>query len=133
MAKKRDLRAQRLGTIINVTSKRQEQALTKAMLEVCDQLLKKFPGIKLKHEAQWLLPAVVADLKRKFPEVDFHHYHNTSAMRPDGGILAIESNRGPTYPILIAEERNRTASDAVAPTKPRCSPGWPKREAINKR
>ena len=111
MAKKQDLRSQRLGTIINVTSKRQEQALTKALVSVCNNLENKIPGIRLKHEAQWLLPAVVAELKRKFPEVDFHHYHNTSAMRPDGGILAIESNRGPTYPILIAEKKNQGTND----------------------
>ena len=114
MAKKQDLRSQRLGTIINVTSKRQEQALTKALVSVCKNLEVKFPGIRLKHEAQWLLPAVVAELKRKFPEVDFHHYHNTSAMRPDGGILAIESNRGPTYPILIAEKKNQGTNDLRA-------------------
>lgn len=111
MAKKHDLRAQRAGTIINATSKRQEQALTKALVKVCERLHEKFPGIVLRHESQWLLPVVVAELQKKFPSVDFHHYHKTSAMKPDGGILAIVSNRGPTYPILIAEKKNQGTND----------------------
>lgn len=52
MSKKQDLRTQRAGTIINLTSKRQEKALSRSLLSVCKQLETKFPGIKLKHEAQ---------------------------------------------------------------------------------
>jgi type II restriction enzyme len=66
----------------------------------------------------------VAELKRKFPEVDFHHYSSKSFMKPDGGILAVESNRGPSYPILIAEKKNQGTNDLRAQEgKPKQSKG----------
>jgi type II restriction enzyme len=114
MSKKQDLRKQRVGTVINVTSKRQEHALSRALIAVCEELELKFPGIKLKHESQWFLPAVIADLKAAFSGVDFHCYHTSSAMRPDGGILSIVSKSGPAYPILIAEKKNQGTNDLRA-------------------
>ena len=83
MAKKDDLRNQREGTVINTTSKRQEKELDRALEAVCSRLLKKFPGITLKHDRQWFLKDVVASLSEAFPEVDFHYYHDTSFMKPD--------------------------------------------------
>jgi type II restriction enzyme len=114
MAKKEELRKQRAGTVINVTSKRQEHALSRALITVREKLELKFSGIKLKHESQWLLPAVIAELKAAFSDVDFHCYHESSAMRPDGGILSIVSNSGPAYPILIAEKKNQGTNDLRA-------------------
>lgn len=95
-------------------SKRQEQALSRALIDVCRKLEAKFPGIKLRHESQWFLPAVIADLKTAFAGVDFHHFHASFAMRPDGGILSIVSNSGPAYPILIAEKKNQGTNDLRA-------------------
>jgi type II restriction enzyme len=114
MSKKHDLRTQRSGTVINVTSKRQEHALGRALVAVCAQLEAKFPGIKLRHESQWLLATVIAALKAAFPKVDFHFHHATSAMRPDGGILSIVSSDGTNYPILIAEKKNQGTNDLRA-------------------
>ena len=114
MSKKQDLRTQRAGTIINITSQRQEKALSKSLLSVCKQLQTKFPGITLKHESQWFLPAVIANLKTAFTGVDFHHFHASSAMRPDGGILSIVSSDGTSYPILIAEKKNQGTNDLRA-------------------
>ena len=114
MSKKDDLRKQRDGTVINATSKRQEHSLSLAIRSVCQQLEIKFPGIKLQHEAQWFLPAVIADLKAAFSGVDFHHFHARSSMRPDGGILSVVANNGASYPILIAEKKNQGTNDLRA-------------------
>ena len=111
MAKKDDLRNQREGTVINTTSKRQEKELDRALEAVCSRLLKKFPGITLKHDRQWFLKDVVASLSEAFPEVDFHYYHDTSFMKPDGGILKICAKSGAEYPILIAEKKNQVTND----------------------
>ncbi|WP_449423311.1 EcoRI family type II restriction endonuclease [Rhodanobacter lindaniclasticus] len=50
---------------------------------------------------------VVADMRSKFPDVDFHHLHARSSMRPDGGILSIVRGDGLELPILIAEKKNQ--------------------------
>jgi len=114
MSKKDDLRIQRSGTVINTTSKCQEVELGKALRVVCDRLKRKFPGITLKHESQWLLRVVVDGLKHDFPELDFHFFHTTSGMRPDGGILSLEDKNGHHYPILIAEKKNQGTNDLRA-------------------
>jgi type II restriction enzyme len=114
MAKKQDLRKQRVGTVINGTSKRQENALSRALISVRDQLQVKFPGISLKHESQWFLTSIIANLKGAFSGVDFHCFHASSTMRPDGGILSIVPNSGPAYPILIAEKKNQGTNDLRA-------------------
>jgi type II restriction enzyme len=114
MSNKKNLRLQRDGTIINITSKRQEKALSHALVTVCDQLNKKFPGIKLRHQAEWLLSEVIANLKATFTDIDFHHFHKSSSMRPDGGILTIVAKDGTMYPILIAEKKNQGTNDLRA-------------------
>jgi type II restriction enzyme len=114
VARKKDLRIQRENTVINSTSKRQEKALDRAIREVRSQLLAKFPGIKLHHVSEWRLRDVVESLKTSFPQVDFHYFFPTSAMRPDGGILSIVDKQGKTYPILIAEKKNQGTNDLRA-------------------
>lgn len=111
MASKHHLRRSRAGTVINVTSKRQETRLTQALQQVCKALLKKFPGITLEHQGQWLLSEVVQKLRREFPDVGFHFHHATSSMRPDGGILSIVAQDGTRHPVLIAEKKNQGTND----------------------
>lgn len=111
MAKKDELRKQREGTIINGTSKKQEKELSRALTAVSKRLQEKFPSIQLKHDKQWHLRDVTASLTKAFPEVDFHYYHDTSSMRPDGGILKICAKDGSEYPILIAEKKNQGTND----------------------
>lgn len=124
MARKKDLRAIRAGTVINDTSKRQEKQLTTALRNVSERLLKKFPGLTLHHVSQWLLKDVVEGLREAFPEVDFHYFHDASSMRPDGGILSIKDLSGNTYPILIAEKKNQGTNDLRAlEGKPRQAKG----------
>lgn len=114
MSKKHDLREQRYGTIINATSKRQEKALDKSIKQVIERLYKEFPGIRLAHESQVFLHEVTALLKKSFPGLDFHFYHKTSSMRPDGGILYLLDKRSNRFPILIAEKKNQGTNDLRA-------------------
>lgn len=111
MSKKDDLRKQRSGTVINSISSRQEKALDRALRTVESRLGVKFPGVRLHHEPQWRLPDVIASLKKAFPDVDFHCYHKTSSMRPDGGILSLVDLDGEKHPILIAEKKNQGTND----------------------
>ena len=86
----------------------------RSIVAVVERLEAKFPGLRLKHESQWLLWSVIAALKKDFPGMDFRCYHSTSSMRPDGGILSITTARGASHPILIAEKKNQGTNDLRA-------------------
>lgn len=88
--------------------------MMRALITVVDGLKGKFPGIQLKHLSEWKLKDIVEDLRANFPQVDFHYFFDTSAMRPDGGILSIVSKTGTLYPILIAEKKNQGTNDLRA-------------------
>lgn len=117
MARKHQLRAQRAGTVINVTSQKQETEVIQALTRVVDHLIGKF-GKKtaLAHEKQWYLKDMVRELRHSYPDVDFHHHFASSSIRPDGGILLIQGKAGDTlsYPILIAEVKNQGTNDLRA-------------------
>ncbi len=80
------------------------------MAKVANRLGSKY-GLALHHERQWRLADVVARLRALFPGIDFHYYFETSAMRPDGGILSIRDPQGKLYPILIVEVKNQGTND----------------------
>lgn len=110
MARKHQLRKQRAGTVINLTSKKQETRLGKALLRVVKRLRTKM-GVNLRHERQWKISDIVARLRTHFPKIEFFYYFDTSAMRPDGGILSLEDKDGNLYPILIVEVKNQGTND----------------------
>ncbi|MXW61140.1 MAG: hypothetical protein F4Z58_12135 [Acidimicrobiaceae bacterium] len=123
MARKHDLRAQRAGTVINMTSKRQESDLGRALIAVVDRLTDEF-ALELTHSKQWKLADVVAVLRSDFDDIDFHYHFETSAMRPDGGILSILDRLGTPRPILITEVKNQGTNDLrKAEGKPKQSKG----------
>ena len=110
MAGKNQLREQRAGTVINVTSKKQESDVIGALRQVVEHLDRKFgKKISLTHEKQWYLRDIVAELRRTYPDTEFHYHFDTSSIRPDGGILHIQGKPGDkfTYPVLIAEVKNQ--------------------------
>jgi type II restriction enzyme len=112
MSKKNELRRQREGTIINKISLKQEKDLSMAIKRIRIALTERFPNIHLNLENQWYLKNVVSHLMRIFPDVDFHCYHETSCMKPDGGILSIVRKDGHILPILIAERKNQGTNDS---------------------
>jgi len=110
MARKHQLREQRTGTIINVTSKKQEADVMKALVRVVDSLAEEFgKKISLVHEKQWRLKDIVAELRSSYLDTEFHYHFDTSSIRPDGGILFIKGlpEDSLSYPILIAEVKNQ--------------------------
>jgi len=117
MARKHQLREQRAGTVINVTSKKQESDIIKALLQVVDHLDRKFARkISLAHEKQWYLKDIVAELRHTYPDTQFHYHLDSSSIRPDGGILHIRGKAGDKfmYPVLIAEVKNQGTNDLRA-------------------
>lgn len=110
MARKHQLRVQRAGTVINLTSTQQEGRLGKALLAVVARIRGQF-GVSLEHERDWKLADVVRRLRVAFPSVPFHYFFERSAMRPDGGILSMRGADGRLFPILIVEVKNQGTND----------------------
>ncbi len=114
MARKDQLRQQRTGTVINVTSKKQESDIIQALLRVEDHLTLKFERkISLLHEKQWFLKDIVAELGYNYPDIEFHYHFGSSCIRPDGGILYMQGEPDDpiSYPILIGEVKNQGTND----------------------
>ena len=117
MARKHQLRSQRAGTVINLTSKEQDSDVKKALLQVVEHLDAKFAKkIAFYHESQWYLKDIVAELRHSYPDLEFHYHFDRSSIRPDGGILYVQGKPGDklTYPILIAEVKNQGTNDLRA-------------------
>ena len=114
MARKHQLRQQRTGTVINVTSSQQETDVTKALFLVVDHLQAKFGSrLSLVHQTQWHLKDIVAELRLAFPDIEFHYHFDSSSIRPDGGILYLKGRltNAVSYPILITEVKNQGTND----------------------
>jgi type II restriction enzyme len=110
MAGKPHLRRVRANTVINTTSKKQEEALIKALRRVESAIAKKF-SVSLTWKPEWKLIEIVTELKTMFPDVDFNQPLPTSSMKPDGGILSILDTSGKGHPILITERKNQGTND----------------------
>lgn len=127
VARKNQLRKQRTGTIINVTSKKQQSDIIEALKQVIDYIDQKFlKKISLIHKPEWRLKDIVAELRQTYPDVKFHYHFESSSIRPDGGILCIHGQPDDTltYPILIAEVKNQGTNDLrVAEGRPRQARG----------
>jgi len=110
MAHKDQLRKQRTGTIINVTSKKQETDVIKALDRVVKSLIDKFgKKISLEHKNRWHLKDIVSELRYSYPDTKFHYHKDTSYIQPDSGILLIKGlpEDSMSYPILIGEVKNQ--------------------------
>lgn len=110
MSRKHELRKQRTGTVINLTSKKQESELGHALKTVEKRLVQQF-GVQLKHDQRWTLKDVVERLQPAFPDVEFHYHFPTSFMLPDGGILSMLNAEGGEFPILITEVKHQGTND----------------------
>jgi type II restriction enzyme len=114
MARKHDLRRLRKGTVINVTSQKQESDVVQALHLVEKSLRQTYQDrLVLSHVGSWSLHQIVQELKHTYPDVDFHYHFDSSSIRPDGGILCVKAKKpGPvTFPILIAEVKNQGTND----------------------
>jgi type II restriction enzyme len=112
VARKDDLRARRAGTVINLTSKKQETALGRALRKVVAQLQREFAGVQLHHEPRWRLVDIVDQLERDFPDVPFEKPQKRRWLEPDGGVLSIVDRQDKHHVILISEVKNQGTNDA---------------------
>ena len=110
MARKHQLREQRSGTVINLTSRQQETTLGVALQTVEHHIRTHFK-VRLHHDKSLLLCDIVSKLRDRFAEVEFHCHFSETSMRPDGGILSIQDADNERYPILIAEVKNQGTND----------------------
>jgi type II restriction enzyme len=110
MARKHDLRRQRAGTVLNLTSKQQETAAASALRQAVRRLEVTF-AVSLAHKKDWLLAEIVEHLRKEYPDVPFSAVRPTSSMRPDGGILFLVDRDGVQRPILIVEVKNQGTND----------------------
>ena len=117
MANKERLRELRADTVINATAKQQESELIQALYMVVEYLEDRFgQRITLTHKKQWGLKDIINELRPDFPDIDLHCHFEKTHMKPDGGILAMESSKDTilTYPILISEVKNQGTNDLRA-------------------
>jgi type II restriction enzyme len=112
MSKKSDLRRKRFGTVINISSRKQESRLGIALTEVIRITQAEF-HLRLMHERDWKVAAIIDRLRIQFPDTPFAITLPNSAMRPDGGILSIEDVNGDYHPILIVEVKNQGTNDLL--------------------
>ncbi|MDR3208802.1 MAG: hypothetical protein LBT45_03050 [Rickettsiales bacterium] len=112
MSQSAQLRETRKGTAINGTSKRQERELARALEIVEQRLAVDFPDLRFVWSKQIFLKDIVADLRKRFPDVEFFYNFDSSFMTPDGGILSIVGKDGAARPILISEAKNQGTNDA---------------------
>jgi len=123
VVRKHDLREQQAGTVINMTSRKQETELGRALIEVVDRIADVF-GVELEHTDQWKLADIVSSLRSDFHDIEFHYHFDTSAMKPDGGILSMLASDGTARPILITEVKNQGTNDLrAAEGKPKQAKG----------
>jgi type II restriction enzyme len=123
MARKADLRLQRAGTVINLTSSKQETELGHALTAVVAKLQEDF-GLQLHHDTTWKLVDIISSLKADFPEVVFAHARADTYMQPDGGILSVVDRDGCKHVILIVEVKNQgTNLERIAEGKPKQAKG----------
>lgn len=123
MARKADLRLQRAGTVINLTSSKQETELGHALTTVVAKLQEDF-GLRLHHDTTWKLADIVSSLKSDFPDVVFARVREDTYMQPDGGILSVVDRDGGRHVILIVEVKNQgTNVERIAEGKPKQAKG----------
>jgi len=108
------LRTTRKGTIINGTSSGQEKKITIALETVLAKLRETFGGKNVKIEKSVYLNDVIKQLKAKYPKTEFDETFQTSAMKPDGGIVYIIGKSGDKFPVLISEVKNQGTNDLRA-------------------
>jgi type II restriction enzyme len=110
MSKREDLRATRLGTIINVSSRKMESQLMVAVVMVIEKLEEKF-GLKFEHKQKVFLKEMTQHLSKSFPEIQFKHHFDSSFLTPDGGFLFLVDNQGNRHTILISEAKRQGTND----------------------
>ncbi len=114
MADKQQLSKNRVNTVINNTSKREDKQCEKVVSSVIERLTNEF-NVEIEWAKKILLTDVITSLRENFPNVEFSNPEKTTSfMTPDGGISFLVAKDGHKYPILIAEVKNQGTNDLRA-------------------
>lgn len=113
MSRKAQLREQRIDTVINAKSKREDKQCQQVVLMVVDALKKEFK-VDMAWEKRLTLADAINTLKKKYTTVSFANPLASSFMSPDGGIVFLLDKDGNKYPILISEVKNQGTNDIRA-------------------
>jgi type II restriction enzyme len=112
MARKDELRRLHAGVILNLTSKKQETSVGKALEVALERLKDTFP-VAFDHKKTWVLTEIVEKLRAEFPDVPFATPKAKSSMKPDGGVVSIIDSDGDEHPVLIVEVKNQGTNDLL--------------------
>lgn len=110
MAKREELRRLRAGTVINFSSKKMEDNLTKALIVALHKVNQEL-AVKLEHDKKILLVTIVEHLAESFPEVKFEAKLDKSYLAPDGGIVYLVDKENKRHVVLIAEAKRQGTND----------------------
>ena len=103
----------RTNTVINLSSKKQEEDLGLALKATIARLEQKH-RLYFSHESIYHIKDLVRLLRSKFPQSAFEHVSENSSIRPDGGILSVLDKEGKKLPILISEVKGQGTNDQRA-------------------
>lgn len=70
-----------------------------------------FQNLNFFHNDEIFLYDIVSELKEKIPNEDWFYNFDKSSLRPDGGILYIQTKNNNRFPILIAEMKKQGTND----------------------
>lgn len=105
------------GKALTEISNKMDVLIMDCVKEVQSYLLTKYNNeITLKHSNDIKLKDIVSKLKTLYPNEEWTYKFDTSAMKPDGGILYIIDNNNKMYPILIVEQKKQGTNDRVIAT-----------------
>jgi type II restriction enzyme len=114
MSNSLQLSNQRVGTIINKISKKQEAQLGQSVNTVRTFANSTF-GLSFVHKTQWHLKTITNRLIQLYPTITFAKPGDTSFIKPDGGVLFLEGKDDILYPVLITEVKHQgTNNDIIA-------------------
>jgi len=124
MAKSDQLRITRLGTIINLSSLKQEREVMQALKSILPIVEDEY-SLHTDWRREIHLRYIIEDLQRKgYSDFDSNTVLASSCMRPDGGMVSLVDEDDHVYPILIAEVKSQgTNSQRLAEGKPRQAMG----------
>jgi type II restriction enzyme len=91
----------------NAKAKKLEKGVMKNVLEVKKMLEEKYPKYSFSHQSNLSKKIIAQEIGIK----NYQLSNPKSNIRPDGGILYIECERGDLYPILIAEAKQQGTND----------------------
>lgn len=110
MSNSPQLSKQRINTVINRQSTREDKQCEKVVAKLNEDLKNEF-NITLNWQKSLNLADTIQKIKNIYPDIAFTTPQKRSSMKPDGGITCLVDQNGKLYPILISEVKNQGTND----------------------